>query len=175
MTNPQDYFEIGKIVNVHGLRGELKVLPTTDDPSRFELLDTIEVFAKTETKEYPLISARPHKSTLTLKLKGIDDRDTAETLKGAVIKIPRSKALPLDENEYYQKDLMDMSVITSTGEALGTLVQIIETGANDVYVVRPENSEAKDLLIPAIKECILSVDLPNKIMTVHIMKGLRDL
>lgn len=169
-----DYFDIGAIVNVHGLRGELKVLPITDDPARFELLDTIEIFRETgDSKEYPLEKVRPHKTMLVLKLKGIEDRNAAELLIGGVIKVPREKAIPLEEDEYYQKDLLDMKVITDQGETLGILAKIIETGANDVYVIR--KAETKDLLIPAIKECILSVDLSEKTMTVHLMKGLREL
>lgn len=177
LTQGLDYFDIGSIVNVHGLRGELRVLPTTEDPLRFELLKTIEVFPKNSESGsviYVLDSVRLHKTVVVLKLIGIDDRNAAEQLIGGVIKIPRSMALPLDEDEYYQKDLLDMAVITDEGEELGTLVQILETGANDVYVVRSEG-EAKDLLIPAIKECILSVDIAASKMTVHLMKGLRDL
>ena len=170
-----DYFDIGIIVNVHGVKGEIRVMPTTDDPSRFQLLDRVEIFQGSEKKEYPLESVRPHKTLIALKLKGVGDRDAAEKLKGGVIKVPRSMALPLEENEYYQKDLLDMIVKTDTGEELGRLVQILETGANDVYIVRSEDSDKKDLLIPAIKQCILNVDLQEKIMTVHLMEGLREL
>ena len=169
----EDYFDIGKVVNVHGLRGEIRVMPLTDDPGRFELLDVVELFFESISKEYPLESAKPHKTLLKLKLKGVEDRTAAEELVGAIIKVPRSKALPLEDDEYYQKDLLDMSVVSDNGEELGILVQIIETGANDVYVVRPQNG--KDLLIPAIKECIVAVDVPGNKMTVHLMKGLREL
>ena len=125
-------------------------------------------------------NAWPHKTMIVLKLADVDDRNAAEKMVGGIIKVPRSKALPLDENEYYQKDLLDMAVVSDSGEVLGQLVQIIETGANDVYVVRPTagpdaKGKVKDLLIPAIKECILSVSVPDKKMTVHIMEGLREL
>ena len=170
-----DYFDIGTVVNVHGIKGEIRVMPTTDDPSRFQLLDTIEIYQGSGKKEYPLESARPHKTLIVLKLQGIEDRDSAEKLKGGVIKVPRSQALPLEEDEYYQKDLLDMDVKTHAGEELGQLVQILETGANDVYIVRSKYADEKDILIPAIKECILDVDLQNKIMTVHLMEGLREL
>ena len=172
-----DYFQIGTIVNTHGIQGELRVMPSTDDPSRFELLDTIEIFLGSDKLEYTFEGARPHKSLIILKLKEIKDRTTAEKLVNGVIKIPRSKALPLDDNEYYQKDLLDMTVVTDDGEELGQLVQIISTGANDVYVVRnnTDNAKVKDLLIPAIKECILSVSMQDKLMTVRLLKGLREL
>ena len=178
-----DYFDIGAVVNVHGLRGEIRVMPVTDDPGRFELLETVEIFFASAGKpaakssKFPLEKVRPHKNMLILKLEGVEDRNAAEELLGGIIKVSRHEALPLDEDEYYQKDLFEMTVVTEAGEELGRLVQIIETGANDVYVVRPLKNDTggKDLLIPAIKECILSVDLPNKIMTVHLMKGLREL
>lgn len=166
----EDYFEIAKIVNVHGLKGEIRVLPTTDDISRFDLLETAEIFIKDDKREYPLERVRPHKNVIALKLKGVEDRTAAESLVGGVIKVPRSKALPLEEDEYYQKDLLDMTVVTDEGEELGRISQIIETGANDVYMVSPSN-----ILIPAIKECILNVSVAEKRMTVHLMEGLRDL
>ena len=169
-----DYFKIGIIVNTHGIKGEIRVMPTTDDPDRFGLLEAIEIFFKSDKTEYFLESARPHKTLLVLKLKGIDDKNAAEQLIGGEIKVPRSQALSLEDDEYYQKDLLDMAVITDNGEDLGYLSQIIETGANDVYVVRPEDG-GKDILIPAVKECILFVNVPEKKMTVHLMKGLREL
>jgi len=148
-------------------------MPVTDDPSRFDLLDSIDVYHNSTSHTYPIENIRPHKTLLVLRLKGVEDRTAAEALVGGVIKVPRSKALPLEDDEYYQKDLLDMSVVSEHGEELGTLVQIIETGANDVYVVRPQSG--KDLLIPAIKECILAINVPESKMTVHLMKGLRDL
>ena len=174
----EDYFEIGTIVNVHGLQGEIRVIPATDDPSRFKLLDKIEIFFKSYKMVYPLMNIRSHKNLIILKLSGIDNRNDAEKLVGGVIKVPRSKALPLEEDEYYQKDLLDMTVVSDIGEELGQLIQIIETGANDVYVVRPPakpGAKAKDLLIPAIKECILFVSIPERKMTVHLLEGLREL
>ena len=174
----EDYFTIGTVVNVHGIQGEVRVMPATDDPSRFGLLDTLDICFDAHTVKYPIKNVRPHKNLIVLKLAGIDNRNDAEKLVGGMIKIPRSKALPLEEDEYYQKDLLDMTVVSDTGETLGQLVQIIETGANDVYVVRPPaglESKVKDLLIPAIKECILSVSVPERKMTVHLMEGLREL
>jgi len=173
-----DYFQIGTIVNTHGLQGELRVMPSTDDPGRFELLDAVEIFWDSDKVKYTFEGARLHKTLIILKLKEVKDRTAAEKLVGGVIKVPRSEAIPLEDNEYYQKDLLDMAVVTDTGEELGQIVQIIETGANDVYVVRPSNAEEskiKDLLIPAIKDCILSVSVQDKLMTVRLMEGLREL
>ena len=170
----EDTFDIGLIVNVHGLKGEIKVLPTTDDPMRFKLLKTINVYNGEQKTAYKPGSVRAQKNMLIIKLKEINDRDEAAKLVGGVIKVARSEALPLDEDEYYQKDLLDMKVITETGEVLGNLSQIIETGANDVYVVK-EAGKKKDILIPAIRECIISVSVKEKLMTVKLLDGLLDL
>jgi len=170
----EDYFEIGTIVNVHGLRGEIRVMPSAGDAERFGLLERIEVFFGDKSAEYVLEKTRPHKGMALLTLQGIEDRDASEKLVGGVIKVPRSLAVPLEEDEYYQKDLLDMAVVTESGEELGIISRIIETGANDVYVVQP-TSAGKDLLIPAIKECILDVSLKEKKMTVHLLNGLREL
>ena len=111
---------------------------------------------------------------MILKLSGIDDMDRANRLKGAVIRIPPDKALPLGEDEYYHRDLIGMEVFTREGERLGELSEIIETGANDVYAVKTDGAENK-LLIPAIKGCIIGVDTDKKIMTVSLPEGLRGL
>jgi 16S rRNA processing protein RimM len=165
------YFDIGKVVNTHGIRGEIKIIPITDDPNRFTLLDEVEIFLSHRREVYPLISARPHKKSWVLKLDGVHDCNAAERLVGGVLKVPPEKALPLEEGEYYQRDLLDMNVITEQGEALGKLVQIIETGANDVYRVLSEGGE--EILIPAIQQCILAVSVPERQMTVHLLEGLR--
>lgn len=167
-----DYFVIGDIVNTQGIKGEVRVIPCTDDESRFELLDSIFVEQKGKIKEYNIENVRYHKQFVLLKLEGIDDMTAAEKLKGSVVKIPPEDALPLEEGEYYIRDLYDMEVFTDEGEKLGILSDILFTGANDVYVVKAE--KGKDILIPAIKECILDVDVENKKMTVKLLKGLRD-
>ena len=185
---PMDYFDIGIVVNVHGLAGEIKVMPTTDDPSRFALLDSVEIFMGTVKNSgraagsvvFPLENVRPHKNVIILKLTGVSDRDAARELVGGIIKVPRSEALPLVDNEYYHKDLIGMSVFTDPDtdvpEELGNLVQIISTGANDVYVVRScRNDQKREILIPAVKECILSVNLAENKMTVRLMEGLLEL
>ena len=170
----EDFFDIGVIVNVHGLRGDIKVMPVTDEPKRFELLDEINVYYDNKNVTYKIKNVRYHKTVLVLSLEGVDDRITAEQLKGGVIKISRKNALLLEPDEYFQKDLYDMTVFTETGENLGTITNIIETGANDVYVVTPLD-KSKDLMIPAIKQCIKDISLSEKRMTVSLMKGLREL
>jgi 16S rRNA processing protein RimM len=167
-----NYFEIGTIVNTQGIKGEVRILPTTDNPKRFELLENIEVFNKSKSTVYKIESLRYHKQFIVMKLEGIDNMNDAEKLKTYVIKITEDKVMPLDDGEFYIRDLYGINVITLDGENLGTLTDIITAGgANDVYIV--SNDSSKDLLIPAIKQCILNVDIVQKIMTVHLLPGLR--
>ena len=166
------YFLIGAVVGAQGLSGEIKVVPITDDPKRFELLKSAPFFFDLNEKysrEFKINKVRYHKSFVLLKLNGIDDRTAAEKLIGAKIKIPPEQAVPLDVDEYFFRDLIDLPVCTDEGESLGILCDILRTGANDVYVVR---SKTEEILIPAIKSCVLSVT-PEK-MTVRLPDGLRN-
>lgn len=167
----ENYFVIGNIVNTQGIKGEVRVMPTVDDVSRFELLEHIFIDRKGNIKEYEIENVRFHKQFVLLKLKGVDDMTTAETLKGTVIKITEDMAIPCEEDEYYIRDLYDMEVVTVEGEKLGIITDVIFTGANDVYTVK--NEEGKEILIPAIKECIIKVDVENNAMTVKLLEGLR--
>ncbi|MEG0952053.1 MAG: ribosome maturation factor RimM [Niameybacter sp.] len=167
----EQMFTIGKIVNTHGVKGEVRVLPSTDDVKRFGKLKEIIVQNRTEiTKEIETV--RYHKNFVLLKFKGIDTMDEAELLKNSTLKINRKEALPLKEDEYYQCDLYGIQVITEEGRDLGELTDILVTGSNDVYVVQ---SAQKEILIPAIKQCILKVDIANRQMIVHLLEGLEDL
>lgn len=167
----ENYFVIGNIVNTQGIKGEVRVMPTVDDVSRFELLDHIFVDRKGNIKEYEVENVRFHKQFVLLKLKGIDDMTAAETLKGTVVKITEDMAVPCEDDEYYIRDLYDMEVVTVEGEKLGIISDVIFTGANDVYAVK--NEEGKEILVPAIKDCIINVDVENNTMTVKLLEGLR--
>lgn len=167
------YIEIGKIVNTQGIRGDVRVIPTTDDPKRFELLKEIYIENRNEVKKYTIERVWYHKQFVILKLKEISSMTEGETLKNGIIKIPRKLALPLEENEYYIGDLYDLDVYTDNDEYLGKITDIIFTGSNDVYVVKKEG-ESKEVLIPAISECILNIDLDNQKMLVSLLEGLRD-
>jgi len=112
------------------------------------------------------------KQFVLLKFKGIDNMDEAENLRGGRIIITDNEALPLGEDEYYMRDLYGLEVITDTGEHLGVVEDILRTGAHDVYVVRP--AEGKDILIPAVKRYIISIDIPKREMVVHLVEGLRS-
>jgi 16S rRNA processing protein RimM len=123
-------------------------------------------------EKFDIEGVRYHKQFVLLKLKDVDDMTAAERFKGAVLKITDDMALPCGEDENYIRDLYDMEVFTDEGERLGVLTDVIFTGANDVYAVTPD--EGKDILIPAIKQCILDVDVENNKMTVRLLEGLRD-
>lgn len=166
----ENLFVIGKIVNTQGIKGEMRVIPQTDVTERFELLDKVYVDNRGVLKAFDIENVRYHKQFVLLKLKGIDDMTTAERYKESLVKIPSEMALPCEEDEYYIRDLYDMTVTDAEGKKIGILTDIIFTAANDVYVITPE--EGKDILIPAIKDCILDVDVKNKTMKVFIPEGL---
>lgn len=140
-------------------------MPTTDDITRFEALDEVLVSGKTMRIE----NVRYHKQFVILKFEGIADMNAAILLKGMEIKIPEALALPLADNEFYIRDLYDMEVFTDDGELLGVITDIIFTGANDVYVIK---NEERELLIPAIKSCVLDVDVKADRMTVRLLEGM---
>jgi 16S rRNA processing protein RimM len=162
-----DFFEIGIILKPQGLTGELRIFPTTDDPERFALLDEVHVSVpgKPDTI-YKLEQARRHKNLVFVKLNGVTDRNAAEALVKGVMRIPPDKALPLDTDEYYIRDLVGLSVWTDKGEALGILQEVLHTGANDVYMVK--TPDGKEILLPAIKRCIISISLPDNKMVVNM-------
>ena len=166
-----EYFEVGQIVNTHGIRGMVRVISHSDDPERFFKLKSV-LLDDGKLTELEIESASFHKQFILLKFKGIDDMNAALTIKGKMLKIPEVQGLKLDEYEYYLKDIYDMSVFDEDGNFIGIIADIIFTGANDVYLVRKEGE--KDILLPAIKQCILDVDVKEKRMLVHIMEGLKD-
>ena len=167
-----DNFVIGKIVNTQGIKGEMRIMPTTDDITRFELLKTVLIMRRGALEEREIESVRYHKQFVLLKLKGIDDINEAEKYKNCEVQIPAELALPLEDNEYYIRDLYGMSVLDEEGNLIGALSDVLFTGANDVYVVQPVDPDKSDILLPAIKDCILKVDVDNKEMIVRIPEGL---
>ena len=168
--NNEKPFDIGIIVKPQGLNGETRVLPTTDEPGRFSLLETVLIEKNNEIKQYKIENVRPHGNMLLIKFAGVNDRNAAELLNGAVIKIPADIALPLGDDEYYIRDLIDMEVFTDESKKIGVIRDVLITGANDVYVVK--TPDGREILIPAIKECILSVSVKNNRMDIHLMDGL---
>jgi 16S rRNA processing protein RimM len=160
-----DYFQIGIVLKPQGLKGELRVFPTTDDPDRFGLLDEVFICLDNKAETYKIESARHHKNLVYLRLTGIHSREAAAGLTGGLLKIPPEKALPLEENEYYIRDLLGLTVRTDTGEELGILRDVRPTGANDVYIIKTPEDE---IMVPAVKEYVLSVSIPDKSMVIKL-------
>ena len=168
----EGYFEIGKVTGTHGIRGTMRVFPTTEDPSRFERLKEVIFQLRGRQEVFHIQKVAYQKQFILLTVKEITDINVAELYKTASILIPDAQAIPLEEDEYYTRDLYGLTVVTDAGEELGKLEEIFSTGSNDVYVVKKEG--AKDLLLPAIKDVVLAVDPAEKKMTVHLLEGLRD-
>jgi 16S rRNA processing protein RimM len=168
----EQFLRVGVISSTHGVHGEVKVFPTTDDPTRFRDLKQVILDTGKEHKELTITGVKFFKNQVILKFKGYDNINDIEPYKGMDLLIDRVDAVPLAENENFIVDLIDMTVITDTGETLGTLVDVMQTGANDVYVV--ETPQKKEVLLPAIPDCILEVDVEAKKMQVHILEGLLD-
>ena len=166
----QEIFEIGQIVNSYGIKGFVKVVPFTDDNTRFEELKTIYIEQGKKLIEFTIEDVKYSKNLVLLKFKGIDNINDAISLKNCYLKINRENAAELEENSYYIVDLIGIEVYTDEDEFLGNLCDIFPTGSNDVYVVK--NGDGKQILLPAIKDVIKSVDIENKKMIVHLIPGL---
>lgn len=157
--------EIGQIVNTFGIKGFVKVKPFTDDISRFDYLKNVYI----KEKQYEIEDVKYHKDMVLLKFKGIDKIEDAESLRNSYLEINREDG-NLEEGAYYIVDLLGLDIITDTGKVLGKLDDIYNTGSNDIYVVKDELG--KQLLLPAIKDVIKEINLEEKKITVHLMKGL---
>ncbi len=169
----EDLLQVGAVTSTHGLRGEVKVFPTTDDPARYKKLKEVIADTGKSRQVLKIEQRRFFKQMVILKFAGINHIDEAEPLKGAKLYVTREHAVSLAEDEYFFADLAGLRVETEEGEVLGVLSDILQTGANDVYVISQENQ--KDLLIPAIKECIKQVDIEGSRMIVHLLAGLREM
>lgn len=165
-----EYFCIGIITEPHGVKGAVKVYPTTDDPDRIEDLDEIIMRGGGEDRILHPQSVSWQKDRLIIKFKEINDRNESETLRKYELFVTRENAVELGENEYYVADLVGLEVYDEEGDRIGVLGDVIRTGANDVYQIDKE--DGKSLLLPAISECIKEVDTENGRMTVHVMEGL---
>ena len=169
----EDMLQVGVITQTHGIRGEVKVFPTTDDAARFKKLKKVTLDNGKERRELEIASVKFFKNLVILKFKGIDNINDVEKYKKAPLYVTREDAVPLGENEYFIADLIGLKVISDEGDALGILDDVLQTGANDVYVVK--TTAGKEILLPAIKDCILNVDLERGEMLVHVLDGLLDL
>ena len=166
----EDYLQVGVITTTHGIRGEVKVFPTTDDPTRFEKLKNVMLDTGRALLPLEIQNVKYFKQYVILKFKGIDNINDIEKYAKCPLLISREDAVELEEDEYFMADIIGMNVYTEDGKKFGTLSDILETGANDVYIVSTENHG--EVLIPAIKDCILDIDMEENIMTIHLMDGL---
>lgn len=166
----ENFLQVGVITNTHGIKGEVKVFPTTDDPSRFKSLKNVILDTGRDRVELEIEQVKFFKQFVILKFKGYDSINDVEQYRKKSLLVSRENAVELQENEYFIADLLGLTVVTDEGKQLGTLKDVLQTGANDVYVV--ETPEGQEILIPAIRQCILSVDLEEQTMRVHLLKGL---
>jgi len=164
--------EIGKIVNTHGLHGEVKVVPWTDYPEVFERIKKVYIKHKSETKELDIVNIKYQKNNLIIKFKQIPSIEDAEKYKNMILLAERDALGELPEGVYYIADLIGCRVVTDDSEELGTISDVINTGSNDIYEV---SDGEKKKYIPVIDDVVLNIDIENKIITVHMMDGLEDL
>ena len=166
----QQFFEIGQIVNTFGIKGMVKVVPYTDDITRFNDLEKVYLVNKKEKKEYLIEEVKYQKNMILIKFKNINSIEEAENLRNLYIQIPRENAIKLEEGSYYIADLIGINVFTEEGENIGKIEDIYNTGSNDIYVVK--NNLGKQILLPAIKDVIKEIDLEKEKMIVHLINGL---
>jgi 16S rRNA processing protein RimM len=168
----EDLLQVGVITSTHGIRGEVKVFPTTDDVSRFKKLKNVILDDGRQKIDMEIASVKFFKNMVIVKFKGIDNINDVEKYRKARLLVTRENAVPLEENEYYIADLIGLSAVSDEGEALGNVTDVLQTGANDVYVIA--TPDKKEILVPAIRDCILQVDLEKQEMRIHLLPGLRD-
>ena len=169
----EDLLQVGIITSTHGVRGEVKVYPTTDDPRRFRRLMEVVLDTGKEKMNLEIEGVKFFKQFVILKFKGLDNINDIEKYRQKSLYVTRKNAVRLQRDEYFIADLIGLKVQDEDGKELGTVKDVIETGANDVYEV--EMADGKSLLLPAIKQCILNVDVENGTMQVHVLEGLLDL
>lgn len=166
----EEILQVGVISSTHGIRGEVKVFPTTDDPGRFKKLKHVILDTGKEQKNLEITGVKFFKQFVILKFKGIDNINDIEKYKGKSLYVTRENAVRLKKDEYFIADLVDMQVFLEDGTPFGVLTDVMKTGANDVYCIQTQ--EHGEVLIPAIGECILDVDVEGQKMMIHLMPGL---
>lgn len=169
----EDLLQVGVITTTHGVRGEVKVFPTTDDPARFKKLKKVILDTGKEKLDLEVAGVKFFKNMVILKFKGLDNINDVEKYRQKSLYVTRENAVKLKKNEYFIADLIGLSVTSDEGEALGEIADVLQTGANDVYVIK--TPEGEEILLPAIKECVKEVDIEAGTIEVHLLPGLRDI
>jgi 16S rRNA processing protein RimM len=167
VADAPEWLVVGKIVAAFGTKGELRVLSQTDFPERFAA--GAQLWVERESEPFTVNHCRWHKGQAYVQLDRVADRDRAEALRGRYVRVPGDRLAELDEGEYYLFQLIGLTVVTEDGRELGPIKDVLQTGANDVYVVDTARGE---LLLPAIKDVILDVDVPAGKLTAHLLPGL---
>lgn len=169
----EDFFQVGVITSTHGIRGEVKVFPTTDDPRRFKRLQEVILDTGKERLVLEVEGVKFFKQFVILKFKGLDNINDVEKYRRASLFVTRKNAVRLAKDEYFVADLIGLEVRDEDGGKIGRLQDVIETGANDVYDI--ELDDGRKLLLPAIRQCVLEVDIEAGYIRIHILEGLLDL
>ncbi len=169
----EDLLQVGVITTTHGVRGEVKVFPTTDDAARFKKLKQVILDTGKEKVELEIAGVKFFKNLVILKFKGIDDINDVEKYRKKSLYVTRENAVKLKKDEYFIADLIGLKVTSDEGEDLGTISDVLQTGANDVYVISKEGMD--ELLVPAIRDCVKNVDIEGGTMEIHLLPGLRDI
>ncbi len=168
----EERLQVGVIASTHGVRGEVKVFPTTDDVRRFKKLKEVILDTGKENRILEIEQVKFFKQFAILKFKGIDTLDEVEKYRKKSLYVTRENAVRLNKDEYFIADLIGLKVLDEAGEALGELEDVIETGANDVYQIKM--NDGRQLLLPAIRQCVLEVDVEAGFMKIYILEGLLD-
>lgn len=166
----EQLLQVGVISSTHGIRGEVKVFPTTDDVKRFKKLKQVILDTGREKLPLEVEGVKFFKQFVILKFKGIDNINDIEKYKGKSLLVDREHAVKLRKDEYFIADMIGIDVFTEDEAYFGVLKDVLETGANDVYSI--EMKDGKEVLVPAIKQCILEVDIENRRMVIHLLEGL---
>ena len=166
----KERFEVGQIVNTFGIKGYVKIYPYVDDITRFDNLKKVHIKSKSKETELEIEEVKYQKNMVLVKFKGIETVEQAENLRNSYVEIDRCDAIPLEEGQYFIADLLGLDVFLDTGEKLGVLEDIYNTGSSDIYVVK--NELGKQFLLPYIDDVIKNIDLENEKITVHLIEGL---
>lgn len=166
----EEVLQVGIITSTHGVRGEAKVFPTTDDVKRFKKLKEVIMDNGRERLTLEIEGVKFFRQMAILKFRGIDTLEDMARYRQAGLYVRRENAVKLDRDEYFIADLIGMAVVDEEEQQLGRIEDVMQTGANDVYVIRM--ADGRELLLPAIKQCILEVDMQMQRMKVHVLEGL---
>ena len=167
----EDLLQVGVVTTTHGVRGEVKVFPTTDDSARCKKLKNVILDTGKEKLDMEITNVKFFKNLVIVKFIGCDNINDVERFRQAKLLVTRDNAVELAEDEYFIADLIGLKASSDEGEDLGEITDVLQTGANDVYVISKEGTP--DLLVPAIKDCVVNVDIEAGTIVLHLLDGLR--